>query len=264
MIDGALAIDGHCHLGMMKAVRHGIRGCSAEELLTRMERNGIDMTVVCHLTSPLWEREEIRQANDVVLDAVSAYPNRLAGVCVVNPKHREFAEQEARRCLALGMRGIKVHPVQHGFYSISGSIMDPIMKIAAEFGVPVVTHSDFNAHCCSPYEVAHLAARFPNVTVVMLHMGMDPEAMIHIPDIVRQVPNVVLDTSSTPDFPFLVYANPVRQLGANRVMFGSDGPVVSAEANLAKLAAAEELLGLTKEEKRRILGANAAAVYKLG
>lgn len=263
MIDGMPVIDAHCHLGRLKGVRHGIQGSTAEDLLARMDHNGVDKTVVCYLISPLWELEEIRQANDEVLEAVSKYSDRLAGVCVVNPKHGEAAQEEARRCLAAGMKGIKVHPAMQGLYPVDGAMMDPIMEIAAEAEVPVITHSDFNVKCCSPYLIAHLASRFPRVTVVMLHMGMDPEAMGHIPDIAEGLPNLMLDTSNTPDFPHAVYVNPVRRLGPERVMFGSDGPVVSIEANLAKLAVAERLLGLTKEEKRKILGENAARVFRL-
>ena len=57
--------------------------------------------------------------------------------------------------------------------------------------------------------------------------------------------------------------NSVRKLGADRVSFGSDGPIVSIEANLAKLAAAEHTYGLTNEEKRKVLGENAARVFQI-
>ena len=263
MIDGMLAIDDHCHFGEPKVERAGVRRFLADELIARMDRNGIDKTVVCHLIFPLWEQEDFTRGNDLVLDAARKHSDRLVAGCVINPKHGRFAVQEARRCLAAGARAIKFHPVLHGFYPISGEIVNPIMEIAEEAGVPVVTHSDFNAKCCTPYEVAHLAARFPKVTVVMLHMGIDPEGLTHIPDIVKPVANLVVDTSQTGDLPHGVYLNSVRKLGADRVLFGSDGPIVSIEANLAKLAAAEHTYGLTKEEKRKILGENAARVFRI-
>jgi len=263
MIDEAPAIDDHCHLGEMTADRAGIRRFLADDLIVRMDRNGIDKTVICHLILPLWEQEEFTRGNNLVMEAVKKYPDRLAGLCVINPKHGQYAQQEAQRCLASGIGGIKLHPVLHGFYPISGEIVNPIMEIAEEARVPVVTHSDFNAACCTPYEVARLAARFPRVTVVMLHMGIDPEGLAHIPNIVAPVSNLVVDTSLTADLPHGVYVNSVRKLGADRVLFGSDGPIVSIEANLAKLAAAEHTYGLTREEKRKILGANAARVFRI-
>jgi len=263
MIDGMLAIDAHCHIGDMKGERHGIRRFTSEDLIARMDRHGIDLAVVCSLISPLWEPDDFIQGNDRVIAAVREYPGRLAGLAVVNPKHGEFAQAEARRGLAAGLRGIKVHPALHGYYPVDGAVMDPVMQIAAEAEVPLVTHSDFTAKCCSPYQVARLAARYPRVTIVMLHLGQDADMIAHAPEIVESAPNLMVETSNAPDWPYAVYVNPVRRLGSHRVLFGSDGPVVSIAANLAKLAAAEETYGLTREEKRQVLGTNAARVFKL-
>jgi predicted TIM-barrel fold metal-dependent hydrolase len=261
VIDDLLAIDAHCHLGEMPDGHAGIRQSLPDDLIARMDRNGIDKTMVCHLILPLRERQAFARGNDLIVDAVRKHPDRLAGLCVINPQHGPHAQQEARRYLASGMRGIKLHPILHGFYSISGPLVNPIMEIAEEARVPVVTHSDFHVTCCTPYEVARLAARFPRVTVVMLHMGIDPAGLAQIPDIVAPVANLVVDTSLTPDLPYGVYVHSVRTLGADRVLFGSDGPMVSLEANLAKLMAAEQTYGLTRDEKRQILGANAARVF---
>ena len=62
------------------------------------------------------------------------------------------------------------------------------MEIAEEARVPVVTHSGFNADPAPTYKFAHLAVRFPRVTVVMLHMGIDSEGLWHIPEIVGPIP----------------------------------------------------------------------------
>lgn len=263
MIDGTLAVDAHCHIGDFKVEKNGIRCFTAEDLIGRMDQNGIDKAVVCHLISPIWERAELRAGNDLVLEAVKKHPDRLVGLCVLNPKHGSFAVEEAHRCLMAGMRGIKVHPVLHGNYPIDGALMDPLMQMARDAGVPVVTHSDFDARCCTPYQVAHLAARFPEVTVVMLHMGMDTDLVAHTPEIAEPYPNLILDTSCTPDLPYPIYVNSARKVGASRMVFGSDGPVCSVEANLAKLSVAERTYGLSKEDSAMILGGTAARLFKI-
>jgi predicted TIM-barrel fold metal-dependent hydrolase len=109
-----------------------------------------------------------------------------------------------------------------------------------------------------------LAVRFPAVRIVMLHLGMDTDLVAHTPEIVKDSPNLILDTSCTPDLPYPVFVNPVRCLGAARVMFGSDGPVCSVEANLAKLEVARTLYDLTADERQRILGGTAAEVFRIG
>lgn len=263
MIDGFLTIDDHTHIGAMKSPRLGIGEYTAQDLVRRMDYSGIDVSVVCHLISPLWTAEEIAAGNELVRRAVGEYRERLAGLVVVNPKFGAMAVEEARRGLDLGMKGIKVHPIMHGFYPIAGEVMDPLMELAGEYDVPVVTHSDYNARCCTPYEVARLAARYPKVTVVMLHLGLDAEATSHTPDVAAPHANLMLDTSQTVDSPYAVFVGPARKVGADRLMLGGDGPIISVEANLAKLQTAERLWGLTREEKRLILGENAKRVFKL-
>lgn len=260
MIDGMLTIDAHCHIGDMKG-RHGVGLFTAEDMLARMDRNGVDKAVVCSVIAPLWGKDAFIRGNDLTIEAVKKYPDRFLGLCVVNPKDGAFAEEEARRGLAAGLKGLKLHPILHGYYPIDGPLMDPLMSIAAHAGVPVVTHSDYSSRCCTPYQVARLAARFPQVTVVLLHLGQDAESVAHTPEAVAPYANLVVETSNAPDYPHAVFVQPSRELGAGRVMFGSDGPVVSIEAALAKLAAAEETYGLTKDEKRQILGESAARVF---
>jgi uncharacterized protein len=263
MIDGMLAIDAHCHIGEFKGERHGLRSFSADSLIEHMDRNGIDKAVVAHLIFPLWEQEEFKKANNLIIQATWNYPDRLVGLCAVNPKHGSFAQQEVRRCLEAGLKGIKVQPAMHGGYAIDGPLLEPIMKRAADAKVPLVTHSDFNARSCTPYQVARLAARYPQVTVVMLHLGIEPDMIVQTPEIVMGVRNLVVETSQTPDLPHAVFVNPVRRLGADRVLFGSDGPFFSVETNLTKLAVAEASYGLSKDEKRRVLGENAARVFNI-
>jgi uncharacterized protein len=261
MIDGMMVIDAHCHIGESPAMRNGVQRFTADDLLARMDRNGIDRAIVCSLIFPLWERDDFIRGNDLVIAAAREHADRLRGLVVVNPRHGAFAEDEARRGLAAGLVGIKVQPAMHGFWPIDGALMDPLMAIAANSGVPVITHSDFNAKCCTPYQVVRLAKRWPSVKIVLLHLGQDAESVGHTPDIVADAPNVVVETSNTPDYPYAVYVNPVRKLGADRVLFGSDGPVVSVEANLAKLRAAVETYGLTRDEMRGVLGVSAARFF---
>jgi predicted TIM-barrel fold metal-dependent hydrolase len=261
MIDGMTVVDGHVHIGELKAERHGFKRFTAEDLVAKMDRLGIDRAVVQHLISPLWEQEEIKKGNNVTVEAVWNFPDRFVGLAVINPKHGRFAEQEARRCLEAGLKGLKIQPAIHGYYPVDGEIMDPIMRVAERAGVPLVTHSDWNAKCCTPYQVARLAQRFPTVPIVMLHMGMDPEMLLHVPDVVGPFKNIYVDTSQTPDLPHAVYVNGARRIGADRLLFGSDAPVVSVECNLTKINVAEEM-GLSKEAKRKILGENALKLYK--
>jgi len=97
----------------------------------------------------------------------------------------------------------------------------------------------------------------------MLQLGMDTDLVAHTPQIVKDRPNLFLDTSCTPDLPYPVFVNPVRTVGAGRVMFGSDRPVCSVEANLAKLEVARTLYGLKDGAWRTLPNGTAAEVFRI-
>lgn len=261
MKDGMYWIDFHNHIGWMTQTRWGLYGQTPEQLISRMDRNGIDHAVVFPRSCPL-NTEEFRKINDYVIEAVQRYPDRLTGFCFATPMHVNFHLEEIERCARAGLKGIKVHPVLHGFYPVDGPMMDPLMEKAEELSLPVLTHSDFNLPVCSPYQVANLAKRFPRVTVVMAHYGIDMFSCHMITEIAEGIDNLILDTAGTPDSPQAIYSEPAAEF-PERIVFGSDGPSISVEVNLRKLEVAAELFGLTEESKRMILGTNAARILGL-
>jgi predicted TIM-barrel fold metal-dependent hydrolase len=161
----------------------------------------------------------------------------------------------------LGFRAVKLHPIFHGHYQVNSGVVDEVAMLAGTLGLPVVIHSDFLSPVCSPYQIVALAKRFPETTFVLLHLGLQPELCRLVPDVVRDANNVMLDTSQTPDFPRDVYVEPVRRLGATRLVFGSDGPECDAGVNLRKLEVAIELYGLDPTEAQCILSQNATRVF---
>ena len=160
------------------------------------------------------------------------------------------------------MKGIKLHPHLLGYYPIDGPLMDPLMQLARELGVPVLTHSDVNSTRCSPYQVVRLAQRYPDVPVIMSHWGVDPDFVHFVPELVKGLPNLYLDTSCTPNLPEVIFARPSRTI-PDQILFGSDGPTLAIEVEIAKLRVAERRYGMDPEGKRKLLGANAARLLGL-
>ena len=64
------------------------------------------------------------------------------------------------------------------------------------------------------------------------------------------------------DHPEAVFVASTARLGAGRVLFGSDSPVISPEVNLKKLDVAVELFGLALETVQAIVWDNAVAMLK--
>lgn len=261
MIEEMLFVDMHNHVFKPRKTVHGYYGQTMEELIDRMDRNRIDRALIFPGGSGL-THGEFREANNYIIEAVEKYPDRFVGSCVATPVHGRFSLEEIERCAKAGLRGVKFLPHMHGYYAIDGEIMNPLMEKIAELKMIVTSHSDFDQKKCSPYQVVLLAQRFPQVTILMAHMGMNSDNTEVVADLVKGVKNVILDTSATPNLPYDVYVRPMQSV-PDQIVFGSDTPTLSPEVELKKVEVAEQLYGLTKEQKRKILGENAARILGL-
>ncbi|MFT5470654.1 MAG: putative TIM-barrel fold metal-dependent hydrolase [Verrucomicrobiales bacterium] len=100
----------------------------------------------------------------------------------------------------------------------------------------------------TPAELATLAARFPEQEFICAHAGGEWEQGIRA---VRAQPNVLVETSGfDPTAGFIEMA--VRELGAERIIFGSHLPSRSLGTELGKVTAAD----VTEADRRLILGEN--------
>ncbi len=231
--------DIHAHMGF-----YGGKEYTAEQALQRMDTNNIQRAVVCSFVSGLVHPEDFRAGNDYVIRAVRSHPDRFVGICALTPVHGAFALNEFRRCIDRGLSGIKLHPDKHGLYSLAGAPMTQLMQALEGVRGFVFIHSDFNSKVCSPHEIVAMAQRFPQIKVLLGHFGLDQDLVGQVPRVVKPATNVYLDSSQTVDHPEAVYVNSTKQLGTERVLFGSDAPMISPEVNLRKLEVAEELFGL--------------------
>jgi len=196
-------------------------------------------------------------ANDSVLRAMEDYSGDIAGLCYACPSHLQASLREIERCVARGpMIGIKLW--------IDARATDPrteeIARAAEALGVPILQHAFSKAngnftHESTPADVAALAASLPGLRIHMAHMnGAGHRGIADI----APFPNVVVDTSgSDPEAGILDYA--LRELGHERILFGSDAPGRSFGVQLGKV------LGTSMSDTARaaILGGNAARLYGL-
>lgn len=249
--------DIHAHLGMYAGKEY-----TAADALRRMDRNRIARAVVCSFVSGLIDREDFRRANAYVIAVVRGHRDRFVGLCALTPAHGRFAVEEFRRGLDQGLSGVKLHPDKHGLYSLAGEPMAAVMREVESAGAVVFTHSDFNSKVCSPHEVTAMAQAFPRAKILLGHFGLDQDLVGQVPRIVKPAPNLFLDTSQTVDHPEAVFVTSTARLGADRVLFGSDAPVISPEVNLKKLEVAVELFGLAPETAQAIVWENAVALLK--
>lgn len=239
---------------------------SLDDLLRSMDRNGIDRAC---LVSIGWSaHEHCVELNDFILEAAAAHPARIVPFCVVNPLAGREAAREVERCAGLGARGVgELHPDTQGFDLADRHALEPVMDAARAHGMPVLTHaSEPVGHLYPgkgnqrPETLLAFAQNFPGATIVMAHWGGGLPFYALMPEVREALAGVYFDTAATP---FLynprVFETVSGLVGAERILFGSDFPLLAQERVLKQLEAA----GLSAEEKAAIGGGNAARLFGL-
>jgi hypothetical protein len=193
---------------------------------------------------------ELRHGNDEVLQALSHWHDRAFGFVYVNPKHVEQSVAEIDRCVRDGpMVGVKLWVAQRA----NAPELDPIVARAAELGAVVFQHTWIKATGnlageSTPMELAELAARHPRAAIICGHTGGDWELGIRA---VRPHRHVAVDLAGGDPVAGITEAA-VRELGAERVLYGSDAGGRSFASQLAKVTGAE----ISDDAKKLILAGN--------
>jgi hypothetical protein len=169
--------------------------------------------------------------------------SRAFGLIVVNPVQLEASmEQIARYAGHPKFVGMKTIQDLYGV-GLDDPIYEPLLSKAAEMGLPVVAHLP---------GMKQASERFPGVTFVATH-GNWKRAQ----PLLGQA-NVLFDFSMGHALRHEIQlARFVRAVGAERVLFGSDGQLVSPAWSLAKLMDAD----LKPDERNAILRDNAYRIF---
>lgn len=230
----------------------------AHALLRYADRMGIDRLILylgfSRLHSP--PPEQFRKDNDEVLRALEAAPDRLFGFAYLNPAYVEESLKELDRCVRDGpMVGVKLWLG----LECNDRRLDPIAARAGQLKAVVLQHAYWRTVPNYPNEshpghVAELAARHPTVSFISAHSGNDWERGIRV---VRATKNVYTEVSGF-DPTAGVVEMAVRELGAERVIFGSDAGGRSYASQLAKVMSAD----LSESDQRLILGGNIERILR--
>jgi predicted TIM-barrel fold metal-dependent hydrolase len=228
--------DLHCHLS-------GFEGRTPHEKMAEMirfaDRMGIDRLCTYmgypHLNDPT--PEQLREQNDVVLQAISHWHHRAFGFVYLNPNHLQFSLDEFNRCVRDGpMVGVKLWVARRA----NTPELDPIIERAAALRAVIFQHTWFKTGGnppgeSTPMDVAELARRHPSVPIICGHTGGNWEIGIRA---IRGVKNLYADVAgSDPTAGFVEMA--VRELGAGRVIYGSDVGGRSFASQLSKVIGAD-------------------------
>ena len=235
-------IDAHTHIG--KFGSWADVSCTEEELIERMTAYNVEKSCVYYMD------------NKLVRKAVKKYPKKLVGVVWPNPYEQDSVMLVRMAISDWGFKGIKLHPLFHAFLP-NDAVVHPIMEEARKMKVPILIHSGHPPFSL-PWSIGELAEEFPDVTIVMLHMGHAHGVYIQAAiNTARKFSNIYLETSGVSMHSKIREATLV--VGEDRVMYGSDIPFHDPSVEMGKIASA----GLSEKQLEKIFYLNAKNVLKL-
>lgn len=249
-------IDAHIHFPMGRVQ-------SLEEIAKTIETGrslGIEKfwnlgDVLRH--GPFPTQEQIEEINDLTIQTVKEFPNELVAFCFLNPTHDPgFIKNEVDRCFELeAFKGIKLEISLNCRDERLNFLMDLLLQKQA-----VLLHHSWylskktQVEASEPHDVAFLARKFPEAKIVMAHLA---GCGIRGVQDIKNCKNVLIDTSGGQPIAGLVeYA--VKELGADRVLYGSDVPGRDFTCQLARVMGAD----ISDSDKELILSKNAERIVK--
>ncbi len=246
-----MRIDADCHLA---APSNG-SGIGADELLRRLDAVGVDMAITWPMVS---YTRVIAPDNAAIHAAHRAHPDRIIPFGGVNPLlGLEAARDELERCIEIyGVRGIKLNGARDGYYIDDPQLSLPLVERIAEAGLVLAFHcgaNDFEK--THPYRIAKISARFPELKIMIVHMGGSglPDIADAVADLARQHPNWFLIDS---EVDYRKIHSALAALGPQRICYGSDTPFcpMRFEWGLRQVIYQD----LAEAERELIFGGNAA------
>ena len=236
------------------------RMATAEELIASMDEDGIDLSVVLNTG---WVRHELCvKTNDYILDSVSRYPTRLVGFCAIQPGVGDAAIAELERCAKAGAKGIgELRSDVQGFDLADKKKMKPLVDAVLKHDLIFLTHSsepvghEYSGKGSITTDILYsFITAFPNLKIVCAHWGGGLPFYALMPEVAEALANVFFDTAATV---FLykpeIFEQVSRVIGSDKILLGTDYPLMNQNRVIAQVQSAR----LTKEDKARILGANA-------
>jgi len=239
-------IDFHAHVGPYYNMH--IPDADPAAMVKTMDLCGIDKTVI---STTMSFDTDIVLGNTIMLDALAAFPGRLYGACAVSGNYPELSLAELDRTMAHpAVVIIKVHPWSTRC-RLDDRRMKPILDYAAGRGHFVIVHTWLDADPYGSQDLfAAVAAEYPTIKWLMGHSG-GPFGSVHAVELAQKGENIYLDLTLSM-CPAQQVEFFVREVGPDRVIFGTDNPFIDPRPQIGRVA----LAGISDEDKAKIFGGN--------
>jgi predicted TIM-barrel fold metal-dependent hydrolase len=231
--------------------------CTVTQQLRRMAENGIDSAVVW--TAIPFDSEWVMARNQWLAEEIAKHQGKFIGFAALYPMDlKESLKALEQAIIKLGLSGIKVHPLAQQFRFNDPKFIELVKEIAT-LDVPLVIHVDMRepglkdreevTEWAKPEFLLDVLTVYDSPNVMAAHMGGILVEEIRNSKISFQTTGVQKET--------IEYA--CQQVGAERVLFGSDFPSFQVEEEIRKVHKAN----ISPEEREMIFSGNAKKMFNI-
>ena len=187
----------------------------------------------------------IEECNATVLDVYQRYPEHYLPGVNIHPHFPEESCAQIQKFYDLGFRWIgELAWYVMGYKAYSTPGMFKILELAQDLGMVL------NIHPSNLEDEAELAANFPRLPIVIAHP--ESNGIMANYQLAQKYPNIYLDLSGSGLFRWGMLRKGIDMIGAERILFGTDFPVVSAGMTVGGVLFEH----VTPEEQRMIFRDN--------
>ena len=232
---------------------------TAEELLRSMDGAGVEESVALGFA---WrDHEDCARHNDYLLEAAAKSGGRIVPFCTLNPLAGEAAVREVERCAAAGARGLGELRPDSQSWALDGPAGIVLAELATRYALILSFHvTEPVGHDYPGKQGLRLESFYRflvhtgGVPVVGAHLAGGLPLYASMPSVGRALPHAYADTAALRYlYEPSVLPDVARALGEERLLFGSDFPLVEQSEALAEVRGS----GLSEAAQRDVLGENA-------
>ena len=235
---------------------------TVDDLLPRMERDGVDRAVVCGFA--FRDLGLCRICNDYIIECVRRYPEKLDGFCLVPPLARG-AEAEILRCAEAGLIGVgELFPEGQGVDIADSEHTWRLAGVLGESGLCLMWHTaePVGHHYVGkgnvgPREAAAFCFNHPEIRVIFAHLGGGLWLYELMPEMGLYLSNAMYDLAALPWLYEPAVLKTIESAGLSRkFLMGTDFPILDSSRYEKAFAGS----GIDGDTKYRINCGNALSL----
>ena len=176
---------------------------------------------------------------------------KIYGYVTMNPYYIEDKELALHKLNDSRYIGIKLYPSKN-WYSYDGKLYEEVLLKTRELGKYFLLHA-------TPKEARKVLEKYKGLNVILAHSTQSYEFMDETIELLREFPNLSIDICNRYAINGAIEYL-VDNIGAERILFGSDSALLSQTSQLGWLGYSD----ISLEDKEKILSTNALRLIKRG